>query len=44
MQTICQNAQLNKLCMLVPSVEFLVKLKLSVLTKLNKMAEYKWNL
>ena len=30
--------------MLVPLVGFLVKLKLPVLIKLNKMAEYKWNL
>ena len=29
--------------MLVPLVGFLVKLKLLVLIKLNKMAEYKWN-
>ena len=30
--------------MLVPLVEFLVKLKLPVSIKLNKMTEYNWNL
>ena len=39
MQIICQNAQLNKLYILVPLVGFLVKLKLPVLIKLNKMAD-----
>ena len=36
MQIICQNAQLNKLQMLVSLVGFLVKLKLPDLIKLNK--------
>ena len=44
MQIICQNAQLNKLYLLVKLVGILVKLKLPVSNKLNKMAENKWKL
>ena len=43
-QIICQDAQLNKLYLLVTLVGILVKLKLPVLIKLNKMAENKWKL